>query len=386
MHRPHSAVLACALVCALLPIHGQAVEMNAGESYRFIASDFSTEPHQLRGLFVTGLPDGGVLQLGTRTIRPGDAVPVDQIDRLLFHASAAQENALTQVRCIPIFAGRTAPETAVPISIRGRRDHPPVAEDSQLETYKNLPNSSTLKASDPEGQPLRFVLTQPPKRGNVELESDGSFVYTPLHNKVGTDVFCYVAVDPAGNQSRQAAVTVRIRKPAEPRCYADTAGLDCRFAAEWLRNTQVFSGEQINGAAYFSPEKPVSRGQFLTMLMQVLDMPADRSARVTGFIDSAPDWLKPYLAAAFRSGLVRGYPSARGVVFCPGQAITVQEAAAMSLRAAELAIPASAPAGTLPDPADTPPSQLLTRADAALLLYRLDQLRQSRQGLSFLAD
>ena len=49
----------------------------------------------------------------------------------------------------------------------------------------------------------------------VTLAEDGSsqFVYTPYENKTGSDSFTYVAIDPAGNSSPEAKVSLRIDKP-----------------------------------------------------------------------------------------------------------------------------------------------------------------------------
>ena len=81
----------------------------------------------------------------------------------------------------------------------------------------------------------------------MTIREDGSFLYTPKKNKVGTDSFTYTATDPAGKVSREATVTIQILKPTDNKQYADTTGTTCRFTAEWLRNTGLFVGEQIDG-------------------------------------------------------------------------------------------------------------------------------------------
>ena len=61
-------------------------------------------------------------------------------------------------------------------------------------------------------------------------------------------------------------------KPTNPKQYTDTVGTDCRFTAEWMKNTGLFIGEQVGGAACFQPDKTVSRGEFVTMLVKALDL------------------------------------------------------------------------------------------------------------------
>ena len=190
-------------------------------------------------------------------------------------------------------------------AIRGKEDKAPVAENSTLETYKNLSNQGKLKVSDPEGKELTFSVLRQPRRGQVQLMADGSFVYTPKKNKVGVDSFTYTATDPAGNVSREATVTVQILKPSDSCLYTDTVGRDCRFAAQWLRNSGLFVGETVNGKSYFQPDKPVSRGEFLAMAVKLLDIPMEQAVSVP---EDTPQWLRPYLAAALRSGLTAGVP------------------------------------------------------------------------------
>ena len=112
------------------------------------------------------------------------------------------------------------------IGIRGKENKAPTAEDSALETYKNLENTGKLKVSDPEGEQLTYTLVRQPKRGTVTISEDGSFTYTPKKNKVGVDSFTYTAADPAGNVSREATVTVTILKPSDTTQYTDTLGVD----------------------------------------------------------------------------------------------------------------------------------------------------------------
>ena len=65
------------------------------------------------------------------------------------------------------------------ITIRGKEDKAPVAEDLTLETYKNLPNEGKLKVTDPEGQVMTYTVLRQPKRGTVEIREDGSWCDRP---------------------------------------------------------------------------------------------------------------------------------------------------------------------------------------------------------------
>ena len=367
-HRSALRRTAAVLCAALLSTSASAAE-TAGAEFCFSQADFG---ESLTGICVTAVPDRGMIFLGDRVIRSGDVLAVSQLSQLTFAPALSEADAAVSMRYLPIRSSGVEKEAELVISIKGRRNDPPAAEDSRVETYKNLPIEGLLSVTDPEGDAMTFTLTRSPRRGEVILRDDGSFLYTPKKNKVGTDSFTFTATDGAGQTSPEATITIDILKPADDRQYADTASADCRFEAEWLRNSGLFTGETVNGQFCFSPDETVSRGQFLAMLMQVLELPVDRNATVTGFADDAPQWLKPYLAAALRSGIISGYPAEGGVEFRASQAVSADEAALMVSRALDFAVPAAA----MDDDALPLGLDPLTRGDAAKTLYQVSRLRR----------
>lgn len=315
-----------------------AAEVDCDATYCVTTQDFFTQADEpMVGICVTALPDGsaGTVFLGHRMVQPGDILTTEQIAALTFSPVLTKTDKEAVLTYLPIYENRVEKAATMTFSIRGKTDKAPVAQDSALETYKNLPNESVLKVSDPEGEALTYTLVRKPKRGDVVLREDGSFLYTPKKNKVGVDSFTYTATDPAGNVSRTATVTIQILKPADARQYADTAGMSCRFAAEWMRNTGLFVGEQVGGQSCFYPEKAVSRGEFLAMLVKVLDIPT-KNVSTDALPQDTPTWLKPYLAAALRAGLTAGLPEADS--FGADSAITGAEAAVMLQNALDLTI------------------------------------------------
>ena len=336
LYRTHIARAVTAICCvAALCLPVLAAEVDCDSVYCFSGADFQEE---VVGICVTDLPDpsAGTVLLGTRVVRPGDILTAEQLSMLTFSPLWTQEDRSATVSYLPIFENRVAGEATTTISIHGKQDKAPIAEDSAMETYKNLENGGKLKVSDPEGQKLTFTVTRQPKRGDLELKEDGTFTYTPKKNKVGVDSFTYTATDPAGNVSREAPVTIQIINPPDAAMYTDTAGTDCQFTAEWLKNTGIFAGEQMGNDCCFNPDRTVTRGEFLVMTMKALGLAGDENAESTGFEDQCPGWLKPYLAAAQRSGLVRGYATETGTEFRANDPITGAEAASMVSLALEL--------------------------------------------------
>lgn len=368
-----------------------AVEVDSDSTYCFSGEEFGEE---LTGVCIIGLPDSaaGTVMLGTRVVCNGDILTAQQLSQLTFLPLRTETDSQATVTYLPIYENRVEKETVLTISIRGKVNRAPVAEDSVLETYKNLANQGVLKVYDPEGGALTYTLTRSPKRGEVTLNADGTYTYTPKKNKVGTDSFTFTATDEAGNVSREATVTIQILKPADKTFYADTLGQDCRFAAEWLKNTGLFQGEIVGGESCFQPEKAVSRGEFVTMLVQSLGIAVEQDATYTGFSDDCPTWLRPYLAAAQRAGLTAGWPG--GSVFGASEPITGGEAALMMQNALDM--PTSVMAGGLQS-ADwavavmaengvaLTPDEALNRAQVAMALYRVSQLAPTAPGMQVLA-
>lgn len=387
--------LALCLCCCLGLVGGAlALELNCDEQYCFQGIDFSQD-NALSGICITELPEPsvGTVMLGSRVLRPGDILTAQQIEQMTFVPLRTEEDVAASVSYLPIYPDRVEKDTTMTISIRGKEDKAPVAEDSAMETYKNLPNTGKLKVFDPEEQSLTYSVIRQPRRGTVTIAEDGTFTYTPKKNKVGTDSFTYTATDPAGKVSREATVTVQIMKPTNPQQYTDTIGTDCRFTAEWMKNTGLFVGEQVGGSACFQPDKTVSRGEFLTMLVKALDIKVDENTTFTGFTDDAPNWLKPYLAAALRNGMTENWPERE--VFGASNPITGAEAALLVQNALDLTVPTVGGKendGELPVWAENAvtamsevgievdPTAELTRRMAAGLLYQVSKMSASFPG------
>lgn len=333
-------------VCALLTLACvlslgsvvMAAQVDCDTNYCFTSEDFPQE-EPLLGICITTLPDAetGTVMLGSRVIRSGDILTAAQLETLTFHPLRTEVDKDAVVTYLPIYEKRVAPSATTTLSIHGKEDKAPIAQDSSLETYKNLANDGVLLAEDPEGENLTYTLQRKPKRGTVTLHTDGSFTYTPKKNKVGIDSFTYTATDPAGNVSRKATVTIQILKPTDAKQYTDTVGKNCRFAAEWMRNTGLFVGEKVSGQECFYPDKTVSRGEFLAMTVKALDIPM-KEVSYDALPQDTPDWLKPYLAAALRSGLTAGWPETETGSFYADLPISGSEAAVMLQNALDLSI------------------------------------------------
>ena len=372
MFRTRFVSALASLICLMgLSCGAAAAEVDSGGVYCFSSDDFSGGT-PITGICITSVPDQalGSLNLGSRVLVPGDVLTADQAAHMTFCSLGSETDAAAEVGYLPVYPEGVASSAAVTIGIRGKENKAPAAEDSALETYKNLPASGKLKVTDPEEESMTYELLRQPRRGSVTISPDGSFTYTPKKNKVGVDSFTYTATDASGKTSREATVTITILKPTDAAQYTDTVGMNCRFAAEWLKNTGIFAGEAVAGNACFCPEQAVTRGEFVTMLVKALDIPVEEAITAGGDDDDIPQWLRPYYAAALRAGLTTGLPQQS---FGANEPIPAAEAGTMLENALNLT------AGWTEDKEisvwaeDTTAADPLTRADAAVALYQAAQ-------------
>ena len=93
---------------------------------------------------------------------------------------------------------------------------PPIAADDTYTTPENvglttLPSTGVLHNDiDPNADPFTAALVTGPTNGTLTFHADGTFVYIPNHNFVGTDTFTYQDTDSAGAVSNIATATINV--------------------------------------------------------------------------------------------------------------------------------------------------------------------------------
>ena len=238
--------------------------------------------------------------------------------------------------CLLLAGALTMPVSAAVVTTvsTGQENAAPVAQNLTLSTYQDIAITSTFSAVDPEGDLLTYQVVDSPARGQVtQDEKDSStFWYTPYENKKGSDVFSYVAIDSMGNTSEPATVEVTISVPTCGVSYADLDGDPAHYAAMRLAEEGIYVGRQMAGVAYFDPDQPFTREEFLVLSMAVTQTQPLEDISATGFYDDADisAWAKGYVSAAVMQGTGLGEQNEDGqVVFSPSDPITELEAAVM---------------------------------------------------------
>lgn len=208
---------------------------------------------------------------------------------------------------------------------------PPIAEDLSLETYQNVLITGKFEASDPEGSPLIFTITEKPKLGELNIEGD-IFTFIPYLGRHGSDYFLYTATDSDGNTSNVARVTLTVKNRLSKSSffYSDMADNPAHYAAIRLYEENVFKGERIGRECFFRPEKHLTRAEFLAIASEISGMEVASVCSSTTLSDNAEtaSWARPFISAALKTGLIQGSESADGqIVFRADDPITRAEAA-----------------------------------------------------------
>jgi hypothetical protein len=402
------ALLTAIVMTALLCTPMTAAISKTGEmSVGFSPSDFTVllndSERQLSGIFITELPEKGLLTYAGRILYEGEAVTVDTIGSLRYE-TAGNGGRTAEFTFMPIYAdGAVEGAVTVSLTLQAVENRTPAAQDVEVKTIKDVAIVGYFRGVDPEGDAMTYRLTSKPRRGEVEVMPDGRFSYQPFRKKTGTDTFSYVAVDAYGNVSKEAKVRVIIEKPSTKTTYADMEGHPAQYAALRLCGDGIFTGSVIDGKHYFRPDEPVSRAEMITVTVRALGLEVAPVA-ATGFSDDSamPDWFKPYAQAAFKAGLVSGVrtPDGRIVINADGAATQNEAAAIINNALRPVNVPLSEDvaspvwsaqavanlnaAGVLNNAAESAGESPLTRGEMAVMLVRaMDAVTamQERSGL-----
>ncbi|WP_367113333.1 cadherin-like domain-containing protein [Zoogloea sp.] len=189
-----------------------SIRLNEDESYVFSTADFGfSDPGDnhadlLAAVQIVGLPARGMLSLDGRSVTDGEWVAaVDIASGLLRYVPPADENGLPftslgfRVRDDGGTANGGADTEAgthvLTIGVNPLSDAPIGKNDSYVldeDGFIQLENGGVLaNDTDPDGLPLSAELVSGPANGQLTLESNGSFRFTPDADWNGVDGFSY---------------------------------------------------------------------------------------------------------------------------------------------------------------------------------------------------
>lgn len=292
--------------------------------------------------------------------------------------------ALVLVLCMGLIPFATAANTA------------PIAKNYEFETYRGVSFGGNLGAVDPDGDELNYEVCTEPRKGELVLNPDGSFVYTPAEGKRGRDYFGYRTVDSEGNRSQEATVIIKLNKCKTDVSYVDMAGSKDERAAVMLAESGVFVGECLGGNYYFEPERSLTKSEFLSICLDVTGIDLLSGVVSTGFDDDdeISEIIKPYVATATMQGIVTGSFSDGSRSFSPNSEISRAEAMVILDRSLKLCdvsyieVDEAVPSWAVQSAANLSARDIvsdtsdcdkpLTRAEAADMLYAAAMLLNSK--------
>jgi hypothetical protein len=308
-----------------------------GDGVTFTSDDFTAllpAGIDLDGILLITIPDpaDGKLRLNGRALLSGEAVPFELLDALTFVPTAQTGQVQAAFQYLPIIGrGLQALAVNAEIIVVPKTPVPPTVQGFEAATYRNIPIHGVLLGKGDAGDVLTYQITAKPARGSVAVMDNGMFSYSPYHNKTGNDSFKYVVINASGQKSAEATVRIRIEKPRSKVTYADMAGNSAWYAATALAEHGFFIGDKIGGLYFFSPERTLTRGEFLAMAVTAAGLPLDTAATVTGFADdeATPSWVKPYANSAVEAGIIGGIQAGGRLLLSSESTITRAEAAVM---------------------------------------------------------
>ena len=350
---------------------------------------------------ITKIPPStdGALMLAGRRVGEGKEIDRRSIGSLVFVPSSEAVTESSFLFTVDGYAGGA--EIKCTMKFIEKVNYAPTAGEESLEagivkTQEGIPLYSVLKARDPEGDDISFIIVSYPKNGVLSLYDEGRYSYAPSSGYVGSDKFTYVARDEYGNYSEPVTVKLKVTDRMCDAVYEDMIERSEYGAAVAMTAMNIMSGSRLGDGLYFYPDSTVTRAEFVAMAMKCAGIRADSTLTKTYFDDDGeiPPALRGYIATAQRIGLINGDFKDGELLFSPNGEITKYEAAKIlstligesasieeSVFATEDEVPVWARSSVYAmyslgifDADGGSVTENVTRADAAAYLYRLSEV------------
>jgi hypothetical protein len=321
----------------------------------FSASDFERAMNlsELTSITVTSVPSltDGCLCVGDVAVNAGQTISKANLDLLNFrHTDNGAKHTVFKFK---VNGGEY--EMVCNLYFLARENSAPTVamEDERyysVSTHQSIKVYGRVGAYDADGDEVRYEVVTYAKSGVLEFDGkSGEYSYTPSGAYFGEDYFEYVAVDKYGNYSGSKRVSLDVKKLETDIKYCDMLDHRDHHAVITLTEMGVMSGTRIGSETYFMPDSPVSRVDFVAMLMNAIGENAPEKVLDTGFDDDdqIPSSMKGYVRRAREMGLIDGTVNKDGeFLFEPNRQITRSEAALIVSRLVKGTVPTVKPTFT----------------------------------------
>ncbi len=307
-----------------------------GENATFSQKEFADFlGEELSFITVTALPEQGTLICNGTPVLKGQTIPAEELEFLKFVPDTECENAVFNFTCDSM--GYHGKEMCCDMVFTSGINTPPVAVNSTLETVEGISCHGKLAIREPNGDNYTINVITYPSEGYINVTADGKVVYTPEKGFFGNDKLVYNVTDCFGEVSETATLKIQVSENKSGLSFSDMAEDPNHLFAHRMCQDEIMVYRRDNGEYYFDPQQPVSKMDFLVMLMCVTGMDND----ITAVADSVADddtglssGLKGYLSEAYNCGLIK----LNDGKFMPKENITVGDAAFMTAMALKLPV------------------------------------------------
>lgn len=299
-----------------------------GESVVFESSQFcdAVGSDGFECIKITSLPaeKEGTLYFNDVEASVGQIVRYEDIEKLRFEPGA-------DVTCSAFgFVYDSAYDmTCNVVFSQKNNDSPAAIESPTLEVYTSSQAKGQMRGCDPDGDSIRFEVVDYPEKGELLVDSKtGEFTYT-AGDREAEDSFTFRVKDELGAYSAPCNFSLSIREEDGKYVFSDIDSSEEAVAASVMANKGLMDCRSVDGKTYFSPEKEVSRLEFLVGCMNVFGADNIPSAEDCGFDDDSdiPDKYKGYVYSATKLGIVGGIKENGECCFKPDEPITKAQAA-----------------------------------------------------------
>ena len=379
-----------------------------GGTISFEANDFAraTNLSKIDSITVTKLPpvSDGELRVGSSVLTSSQTLSASSIKLLSYEPKG---NIATSEFYFTVNDSST--ELCCKLYVLDEKNYAPTLSNVsknalEVSTFENVSFYGTLPCYDPDGDKTYVEIVSYPKKGQLILDSreTGAYRFIPNEDFKGKDSFVYVARDIYGNYSPSATVSLSVKESAVSTSYIDLVDSRYHNAAIAMTEKGIMSGTQIGSSTYFYPAREMSRAEFTAMAMQaagITKLNGSGAKTVFADDDKIESNFKPYIAAAYELGYIKGIEKDGKLCFEPERAMTRAEAACLLSNMLDAAAPTVAP--SFSDSSDVPawaqasvnamsymgvmngvenkisPLACVTRGDAAEILWNFMRVKES---------
>ncbi|MBQ2863608.1 MAG: hypothetical protein IJE84_05470 [Clostridia bacterium] len=283
------------------------------------------------------LPDStdGYLTVGSMKVSEGQRVYSELLSMLEFVPASSEIGMVSFSVCGD--TGTSGAEIEFTVRLIDRVNYAPTISvlGEGVNTLRALCAKSTsgmLYATDREGDRIRYEIVSYPAHGVLTSfdSEEGKFVYVSHPSYTGKDEFEYVAVDEYGNYTSIASVSVEV---VSDRRGIEFSDMDCCAdvsAASFAVENEIMTASVRGGAYVFCPELKIKRAEFVMMAMKAAGKePAQKLAALDNISDVSgqSDEIKGYLAQALEQGYIKAEDRDGKLCLRPDDIITKAEAA-----------------------------------------------------------